>query len=203
MKKRSFSTLLRSLANSCALAALFLLPQAMAQSEEDTHNALRSVRDAMQHALNQRDMNALLAHVTDDVVFTTMNGDRVIGKAGIAAYFGKMLEGDKPLVKSVQTHFTVETLSHLHGDNTAIAFGHSEDAYELGDGSRFTVHPQWSAALVRTEAGWKIANFHYSVNMFDNPVLHTQRQWLLIAGGALALLTLALGYWLGRRKRPA
>lgn len=203
MKKISFSALWRALACSGMLATLFVSSPALAQSADETHDALRSVRDSMQNALNTRDMNALLAHVTDDVVFTTMNGDRVIGKTGIAAYFDKMLAGDKPLVKNVQARFSVEALSHLYGDNTAIAFGHSEDAYELGDGSRFTVHPQWSATLVRTDNAWKIANFHYSVNMFDNPVLHTQRQWLLIAGGALALFTLALGYWLGRRKRPA
>lgn len=174
---------------------------APAASDEALHQQLRVVRDAMQQALNRRDLDALLAHVTDDVVFTTMNGDRVIGKDGIRDYFNKMLGGDQAVVKSVQAQFEVAALSHLYNGDTAVAFGHSRDDYELANGDRWQVTPQWSATLVRRGDAWLIANFHYSVNMFDNPILSAQRSLLLAGGGVAALTGLLAGWLLGRRKR--
>ena len=165
------------------------------------HQQLRDLRDRMQTALNQRDLNSLLDNVADNVVFTTMNGDRVIGKEGIRQYFDTMLNGPNPLVRSVTTQFEVEALSHLYNGDTAVAFGHSNDRYELGNGQTINVSPQWSATLIRHEQRWLIANFHYSANIFDNPVLSAQRQWLLGGAATAALAAALLGFWLGRRQR--
>ena len=168
---------------------------------EALHNELRALRDAMQQALNQRDLDTLLAHVADDVVFTTMNGDRVHGKDGIRAYYDKMLGGANPVVQSIEAEFSVEELSHLYHGNTAVAFGSSSDRYRLTGGETWTVEPKWSATLVRQDGRWLIADFHYSVNMFDNPVLAAQRKLLLGGGAAAALAAAAAGFLLGRRGR--
>ena len=170
-------------------------------ADDALHQQLRDLRDRMQTALNQRDLNSLLDNVADNVVFTTMNGDRVIGKEGIRQYFDTMLNGPNPLVRSVTTQFEVEALSHLYNGDTAVAFGHSNDHYELGNGQTINVSPQWSATLVRQDGRWLIANFHYSVNMFDNPILGAQRTLLLgsAAGGIVGAL--GVGFWLGRRRR--
>ncbi|PID65490.1 MAG: DUF4440 domain-containing protein [Gammaproteobacteria bacterium] len=175
--------------------------QTSTEAESPAHKALRDLRTVMQTALNQRDLDTLLQHVTDDVVFTTMNGDRVVGKAGIRQYFTKMLEGTEPVVKSIKAQFTVESLSHLYGDNVAVAFGHSNDNYQLSNGDTWTVTPQWSTTVVRQNGQWLIADFHYSVNMFDNPILTTQRTWLLGGGLIAALLALIVGFFLGRKFR--
>lgn len=175
--------------------------QTSKEAESPAHKALRDLRTVMQRALNQRDLDTLLQHVTDDVVFTTMNGDRVIGKAGIRQYFTKMLEGAEPVVKSIKAQFTVESLSHLYDDNVAIAFGHSNDSYQLSNGDTWTVTPQWSTTVVRQNGQWLIADFHYSVNMFDNPILTAQRTWLLGGGLIVALLALIVGFFLGRKFR--
>ncbi|ASP17646.1 hypothetical protein HMPREF9120_00700 [Neisseria sp. oral taxon 020 str. F0370] len=168
---------------------------------EALHNELRALRDAMQQALNRRDLDTLLAHVADDVVFTTMNGDRVHGKDGIRAYYDKMLGGANPVVQSIEAEFKVEQLSHLYHGNTAVAFGSSSDRYRLTGGETWTVEPKWSATLVRQDGRWLIADFHYSVNMFDNPVLAAQRKVLLGGGAAAALAAAAAGFLLGRRGR--
>ena len=177
------------------------LPISAATGDETLHQELRALRDTMQSALNQRDLDTLLQHVTDDVVFTTMNGDRVTGKDGIRQYFDKMLNGDQAVVKSVTTQFEVAALSHLYGGDTAVAFGDSTDQYVLNSGDAWEVKPQWSATLVRQDGRWLIANFHYSVNMFDNPILGAQRTLLLgsAAGGIVGAL--GVGFWLGRRRR--
>ena len=179
------------------LAPVILPVQA---NEEVLHQELREVRDAMQNALNERQLDGLLEHVADNVVFTTMNGDRVIGKEGIRQYFMQMLEGPDAVVKNVTAKFEVESLSHLYHGDTAVAFGHSADRYELADGSAWTVNPQWSATLVRENNRWKIANFHYSVNMFDNPIINAQRKWLFGGGVAVTLLALGIGFVLGKRR---
>lgn len=177
------------------------LMQHTAPTEEALHQALRDLRDTMQQALNQRDVDELLNHVTDDVVFTTMNGDRVVGKENLRRYYHDMMDGSAAVVKSVVSKFEVEALSHLYGTDTAVAFGHSQDRYELTGGQAWTVTPQWSMTLVWQDGQWLIANFHYSVNMFDNPILNTQRQWLLGGGLVAALLAGGLGFWLGRRRK--
>ncbi|MFH6973438.1 SgcJ/EcaC family oxidoreductase [Neisseria sp. 23W00296] len=174
---------------------------AQSADTEALHNELRTLRDTMQQALNRRDLNTLLAHVADDVVFTTMNGDRVHGKDGIRAYYDKMLGGANPVVQSIEAEFSVEELSHLYHGNTAVAFGSSSDRYRLTGGETWTVEPKWSATLVRQDGRWLIADFHYSVNMFDNPVLAAQRKLLLGGGAAAALAAAAAGFLLGRRGR--
>ncbi|MGF6148117.1 SnoaL-like domain [Kingella potus] len=175
--------------------------QAAAPADAETlHKELRTLRDTMQNALNKRDLAALLDNVTDDVVFTTMNGDRVIGKEGVRAYYEKMLGGSGAVVKNIETHFEADALSHLYAD-TAVAFGHSSDRYELAGGEVWEVSPQWSAAIVRRDGRWLVAGFHYSVNMLDNPVLSAQRKLLLGGGAAAVLAAGGLGFLFGRRGR--
>lgn len=176
-------------------------PAAATATDEQLHNELRTLRDTMQNALNGRRIDTLLDNVTDNVVFSTMNGDRIIGKEGIHQYFNSMMEGPDAVVKNITAEFEVEALSHLYGGDTAVAFGRSRDRYELNNGETWTVTPQWSATMVRQDGRWLIANFHYSVNMFDNPILTAQRNWLLGGGTGAALLLGGLGFWLGRRPR--
>jgi hypothetical protein len=44
-----------------------------------------------------------------------------------------------------------------------------------------------------------VAAFHYSTNMFKNPVLDMQRKWLIMTGGGVALVLGVAGFLLGRR----
>jgi ketosteroid isomerase-like protein len=161
----------------------------------------------MEDAMNARDIDSILEGVAKNVVFTTMNGDVVIGREGLRDYFDTMMTGPEARVKEVETHFEVDELTTLYNGFDAsdqarfgIAYGHSNDRYVLADGTEFEVKPRWSAALVRDPQGWKIANFHYSVNMFDNPVVHKMKGTLTLVGLGGLVVGLLLGFFVGRRR---
>lgn len=180
---------------------------AAAPTDEQLHEELRAVRADMERALNERDLDGLLSHLDEQVVFTTMNGDVARGPAAIKAYFQRMLEGPGAVVQTVKSRFEADDLSILHDRATAVAFGHTDDHYTLTDGSSFDVKARWSTTLLRKAGKWKIASFHYSTNVFDNPILNAQRRLLLLGGGVLsalcALVFGLVGWKLGKRQGRA
>jgi len=158
----------------------------------------------MEKALNERDLDKLLANVDENVVFTTMNGDVAKGREAIRAYFDRMMNGPDRAVDSVTTSFVADELSHIYGEDVAVAYGHTNDHYVLKGGKEMDIHARWTATMVRKDSRWLVAAFHYSDNIFDNPVLNTQRTVLLAGGGGGAVLLGILGFLFGRRSsRPA
>ena len=173
-------------------------------TEDPAHAELRLLRQHMEDAMNARDIDSILEGVADDVVFTTMNDDVVRGKENIRSYFNKMMTGPDARVKEVKTHFEVDELTILYGEpgssRFGVAYGHSDDEYTLADGTTFEVSPRWSATMMRDEQSWKIVNFHYSVNMFNNPVIsQAMKKIAFISLGAL-VLGLFIGFFVGRRR---
>lgn len=191
------------LAALCAMSVASAQDPPLDAAVEAQHAPLRQLQATMEDALNKRDMDALLANVTEDVVFTTMNGDVARGREGIREYFKKMMEGPGKRVESVTTKFTPDALSIFYGDNVAVAFGASNDSYLLTNGSKFNIQGRWTATLVLQDSRWLVGAFHYSANVFDNPILKAQRKVLIIAGVLAALLFALLGYFVGRRRTPA
>lgn len=175
-----------------------------AEGEDPAHDELRLLRQHMEDAMNARDIDSILEGVGKEVVFSTMNGDVVRGKEKIRAYFNEMMNGPEARVKDVKTKFTVDELTILYGEpgqtRFGVAYGHSDDEYTLSDGTQFQVTPRWSAAMVRDAESWKIVNFHYSVNMFDNPVIDkAMGKIAMLACGGL-VLGIIIGFFLGRRR---
>ncbi len=181
------------------LLAVPALAQDASSSTDQLHDELRALAVTMETALNGGDVDALLAHVHPEVVFTTMNGDVVRGPEAIRLYFEKMMTGPDRVVESVSVDFEPDDLSVLHGDDMAIAFGTSADHYELTAGTTFDVSPRWSGTMVRQDGRWLIASFHYSTNMFDNPVLDAQRTLLSLVLGGGGLLLAILAFFIGKR----
>lgn len=168
-------------------------------NDEAVHNALRELKATMTKALNDRDIDTILANVTDDVVFTTMNGDVCRGKDAIRAYFDKMLNGPGHVVKNVKVAFEADALTTLYGGDTGVVYGSSNDHYDLVGGQTFDIKGRWSCTLVREGDRWLIASFHYSANVFDNPILAKVRK--IGFGTAVVLLPLGLlvGFISGKR----
>lgn len=166
-------------------------------ADQAIHDSLRALKSDMEQALNARDLERMLSHVTEDVVFTTMNNDVLVGKEALRTYYEKMLNGPEHVVASLTAKFEVDDLTRLYG-TTGLAQGSSLDHYVLSDGTALDVHGRWSCALVNRDGQWRIASFHYSTNVFDNPVLDKLKRVSVGIGGAAAALMLVVGFILGR-----
>lgn len=164
-------------------------------AEDPAHQALRNLKTTMEKALNERNLDAIVANVDPNVVFTTMNGDVCRGPAQIRAYFHKMLNAPGHIVKDVKVSFEVDALTTLYGGDTGIAYGSSRDHYELTDGGTFDINGRWTATMVRSGDRWVIGSFHYSANVFENPITARLKQLVWQVGIGSALLGLVIGYF--------
>jgi uncharacterized protein (TIGR02246 family) len=181
------------------LILLAALPAFAQQPDESIHNALRQLKATMTKALNERDLDTIVANVDEQVVFTTMNGDVCRGPQQIRAYFHKMLTAPGHIVKDVKVSFEADALTTLYGGDTGIAIGNSHDRYVLTNGSKFEIRGRWTCTMVRKPDGrWVIAAFHYSTDVFRNPVIDKLKKSMWIAGIFIGLICLLLGYFGGR-----
>ena len=165
------------------------------------HAQLRVVRERMFSAYEKRDMDALLEHVEPDVVITWQNADRNEGHQQFREFYDRMMNGENGIVKDISSTFEVDDLSVLYGDNTAVARGTLADEFALNDGSNFTLNSKWTATLVKTDEAWRVASFHVSANIFDNPILDVAKGWLMKAGIAGGVVGLILGLLIGRASK--
>lgn len=163
------------------------------------HDELRALQAAMEDALNKRDLDALLANVDDNVAFTAMNAESGYGKQHIRDYFNKMLNGPDKVVENIKVDFIPDALAIFHGSEVAVSAGNADSHYELTNGMKFDVNARWTGTLVRKNGRWLVGAFHYSANVFKNPILETQRKFLLSAGGGVALVFAIAGFFIGRR----
>lgn len=166
-------------------------------STEATHQALRAIKNDMEQALNAKDLDKLLSHVHPNVVFTTMNNDVRVGRDSIRAYYDQMMNGPDRVVQNLTAKFEVDELTRLYG-NTGVAQGSSTDHYVLTDGTDIVVHGRWTCTLVKEGDQWLIAAFHYSTNVFDNPVLDKVKSAAMTFGGIAAVGMLLVGLVIGR-----
>jgi uncharacterized protein (TIGR02246 family) len=167
--------------------------------KDPVHDELRKLQLAMETAMNNGNLDELLANVDDNVMFTAMNADTATGKEAIRDYFARMTQGPKRIVDSVKVDFIPDALATFYGPDVAVSTGKADSHYVLTNGMNFQVVARWTATLVRKDGKWLVAAFHYSTNMFKNPVLDAQRKWLMIAGGGGALLLGLIGFFVGRK----
>jgi len=170
--------------------------------DEQIHEALRELRDRLISAYEKRDMEAVLLEVTDDVVITWQNGERNEGHQEFREFVDRMMNGDSRVVNDISSTVEVDAHSVLYQDDTAVARGTLSDKFSLADGSEFTLNSKWTATVVKKDAQWKVASFHVSANIFDNPLLDTAKAYLgsaAIIGGVIGgLVGLVFGWILGR-----
>jgi ketosteroid isomerase-like protein len=179
------------------LATLFVLaaPASLgAQPQEDpAHAQLRALRDDLVDAMNKRDLKRLLSHLHPDVVVTWQNAEVSRKPEGVRSYISRMLEGPNSVVESFSTAPTVDELTILYGGDAGVAFGSSRDSFRLRSGQSFELTSRWTATVVNDGGPWKIAAFHSSASLFDNPLLAAAQRWAMTA----AIVALIAGFGIG------
>jgi ketosteroid isomerase-like protein len=169
-----------------------------AQPEDPAHAQLRAMRDDLIDAVNKRDMDRVLGHLHPNVVVTWQNAEVSRKPEGVRAYMSRMLDGPDSIVRSFNTSIAVDELTILHGGDTGIAFGSSRDRFELRAGRTFELTGRWSATVVLDGGAWKIASFHSSTNLFDNPLLNAARRLLIVVGAVAAVAGILVGFLFAR-----
>jgi len=181
---------------------------------EATHAALRALRDSLIDAWNRRDMDALIAHVDPNVVVTWQNGEVSRGPEGIRKFYDEVMVGPNRIISDISSKLTVDELSVLHGDDTAIAFGSIHDDLTLSHGvaraafldvgNKLSMDSRWSATAVKKDGQWKLASYHVSLDAFSNPILDkaisTAERTAVIAGIGGVLAGAILAWFLARRR---
>lgn len=176
-------------------------------AEDPIHNELRALRDALAKAINAQDIDGVLAQLHPNIVVIWQNAEVSRGHKGVREYYERNLKGPSRPLNRYTVEPSVAELSILYGGDTAIAYGTSLCHFDMTDGRKFDLNGPWSATAVKDEGRWRIASFHSSAGLFDNPLLLMAKQ-ALYWGIGLALLTgLVLGYGikalLSRGKRVA
>jgi uncharacterized protein (TIGR02246 family) len=192
--------LLLSFLSAPVLAQEAAAPGGAPPEVEATHIALRALKQDMEDALNKQDVDRMLTHLHPDVVFTTMNNDVRVGKEAIRAYYDEMMRGPNRVVEKVTAKFEVDDLTRLYG-NTGIARGSSKDHYVLTDGTDIVIDSRWTCTMVREGDRWLIAAFHYSTNVFDNPLLSKMKNYGAGLLSIVAIGALLAGFVIGRTRR--
>ena len=165
---------------------------ALADSEEAIHNELRALREALTKAVLEGDADAQLAHVHDNVVVTWQNNQVVRKAAGLQEFLATINVGDDRVFRGYKTPPTADEPTILFGGNTGIAFGSSTPQYKFL-GMEFELENRWTATLVKEDGTWKLAAYHVSGNIVDNPVLSIAKKSAYWAGGICLVVGLVLG----------
>jgi uncharacterized protein (TIGR02246 family) len=192
----------------CLLITIVSVTCSMVNGQEkpDAYKELLVLREKIFAAYEARNVNDVLELVHADVVATWQNGFRARGREEVRKFFEDMLTGEKRIVRDVKSKLTVDGVSVLHGDNTAVACGNIADKFELTSGTTLELDSKWTATLVKRDSEWSIASFHVSTNVFENPVLTTARSWMtnlaIIAAVGTGVIGLGIGYFFARRHSP-
>lgn len=205
--RRTLLTLLciSQLAATAAAQQQGIEPATATAAEDPAHDELRQLREALTEAVLTGDVDAQLALTDENIVTTWQNNQVARGHDGLREFLKEMTAGAEDVFQGYTVRPTADDLSILHGGNTAIAYGSSVPHYRYL-GMEFDLENRWTATLVKKDDQWKVAAYHVSANIADNPILNAARRSLWWAGGIGAAIGMIVGAIGGmsiqRRRQP-
>ena len=170
----------------------------------DVDKAILQLREGLVDSFNRGDIDGLLTYLDTNAIVTWQNGEVCEGTAAVKAYYERMMNGDKPIVKKITAEPKVLG-RHVQGDgNWAISWGNLNDHFELTDGRQLDMDSRFTATIVRRGDRWLVSAFHVSVNAFENPVMLLAVKKVALGAGIGGLLVGLVGGLLLERllRRP-
>ena len=189
-----------------AVAALTLtsLMQAQTDPHLEDRQALLKVMGAVEKAINDQDIEGIIAQMSPDCTVIWWNAEISRGPDQIRAYYRKMVKDRGRFISKYTT--TAKLGDHARfvgsGADVALADGTTQDVFYPIVRGPFELDSRWSTTVAKYNGEWKIANLHLSSNVFTNTLIAelTRMMWYVGAGclfaGGLA------GFFFGRRSRP-
>ncbi|MCB1049930.1 MAG: hypothetical protein KDC71_04970 [Acidobacteria bacterium] len=108
-----------------------------------------------------------------------------------------MLGDPEPVVKDIKVTFEPDALTRFYSPTLGMAYGRSLDSYELTNGFKFKIEGRWTCLMEKQNGEWKISAFHYSANLFNNPILDSYKTKIPALAMGVAGIGLAVGGLLG------
>ncbi|MES9987782.1 MAG: nuclear transport factor 2 family protein [Candidatus Thiodiazotropha endolucinida] len=153
----------------------------------------------VESSLNEKAFERLVPLLDPDVVVIFLNGEVARGIPQVQAYFDKVLDGSKAILKDYRTQATVGAPARFTG-NVAIADGTTKDNFTFADGSEMKVNTFWTVTLAKRDGDWKVLQLHFSSNFFNNPLVAAIEQKMFMFAVIALLVGLAIGYFVKRRR---
>jgi ketosteroid isomerase-like protein len=190
-----------------AITALCVAPLAWADEPDHAiHEELRGVLRQVVTAINTGQYDQMLPYLTETVEATSITQEVMSSRADVSKYFQEWF-GPAGYMRKMTMKLEADGLTELSPDKTwGLARGKALEHYEAKDGDLFDFDTRWTAIMLRGDDGkWRLRAIHFGTSQLDNPVL-TKVKRTLIRDGIIAaisslLVGLALGWWLGRRRR--
>jgi len=166
----------------------------------DDQKQIDELRQGVVKAFNARDVDGMLRYTLPNVTVVWQNAEVNDGQQAVRDFYNRMIV--QGVVKKVTFNPTVE--SRKCQENICISYGNLQDEFTLNDGAVLPLNSRFTAALIKTGGTWKLASFHASTSVFDNPVMRqAARRAGIYAGVGGLLLGFILGLLIFRRPRRA
>lgn len=161
-------------------------------SEQTDLEQLRQLRETLTEAVIAGDVEKQVEFAVPDVVTIWQDNRVARGHDGLR----ELMSNIKPQGESIFQGYTERPSSDmvtvLPGGNTAIAYGQSIPHYKFL-GQEFDLENRWSATLLKTDGQWKIATYHVSGNLADNPLLTAAKKSAYWIGGIALVVGIVVG----------
>lgn len=186
--------------------AVLLLPLPMTP-QEDIHQAdrqaLLKILDAVQKAINDQDIEGILAQMRPDCTVTWWNAEISRGHDEIRAYYRRMVKDDGRYISKYTTQAKLGAHARFLGEggDVAVADGSMEDEFFPIIRGPFKLNSRWSATVAKSGGQWKIANLHLSSNVFTNTLIAELTRAIWITGSLCVVIGGLAGWFIGRRRK--
>jgi ketosteroid isomerase-like protein len=172
---------------------------------QEDRQALLKIMSAVEKAINDQDIEGIIAQTSPDCTVTWWNAEISRGHDEIRAYYRRMVKDPGRIISKYTTQAKLGAHARFVGSgaDVALADGSMEDEFFPIIRGPFKLNSRWSATAAKSGGVWKVVNLHLSSNVFTNVLIAELTKALWYAGGAGVVIGGLAGWFLGRRRKRA
>ena len=162
--------------------------------------ALRALLESVETAINEQAFDRLIPLLDEGAVVVFLNGEVTRGIDEAKAYFDKTLGSANPILSGYHTEAEVGAPARFVGA-VAMADGSTKDTFVFATGNEMDVHTKWTVTANKQGDSWKIMQLQFSSNIFENPLVESAKNNLIMFTVVAVVVGIVVGFFLGRRRR--